>query len=306
VRHLIERTEIAVGPFTEAGGAVSGGFIGTLGDPRFGPAAVSPRSPSGIAALDAYGTYRTLYKLPLFKDTQAIAIAADSAIACCDLFVGGTGTKNRFRIAPGRPLIMDMSAHGDVYVSPVTVLASVAGLGFAAPNYADWQRQSVIWDGTETDISPPPALTSIHANSWPLRLEVHRGGVGIVDRKRAPYRANLRFSTDIANGVSQANDSAILYVCVDGRVRIDVHFWLDTIATGTPTYKIDAIEGFNNDARPNFGQAQPYSLVAATTLPAVTVVTKSFIGNPMSIIRAQVSNVGNGCTGTIRVDAWDE
>jgi hypothetical protein len=151
---------------------------------------------------------------------RGIAIAADSPIACCDLWLGDAVTQNRYRISPGRPWIGDISALDRVLVTVPQAIPNPWDGNDNAETVANFLLGSVMWgaSGTfPTPVGPSPRVDT----SWPLRLELYRGELPpITFAKRSPMFADAWFALD--EGVSANPAFGQVYFATDGRKRSSV------------------------------------------------------------------------------------
>jgi hypothetical protein len=156
-------------------------------------------------------------RIPLAKGLSqygvtGIGIAADSAIGCCDISLGGDGgEKSKHRISPGNPLLGDLSEYDTALVTipnPIPIIAD--------------QAATLNWDAQV--IGNIPAIGG-NGMGMPLRLEVYRGDVmPMRTQHRAPYHARAIFH--FAVGV----DSRTLTVCIDGRRDVLIELWSPALA----------------------------------------------------------------------------
>lgn len=156
---------------------------------------------------------------------RAISIAPDSAIACCDLALGGRdGETYRHRISPGNPFVGTITE--DDFAS-ISIPESMPYVGV--------NEHSVM-----IDAEPVFALDDgMTLYGWPLRLELHRGNDAMLVRsfRRAPLVAEI-----LAAGASN-NDgdlSEVYMICVDGRrrMRLSAHS-----IVGASTYTLSVSAG---------------------------------------------------------------
>lgn len=224
---------------------------------------------------------------------NAIGISPDSAIHSCDIALAGRdGEVERRRVSPGNPLVGCLS---DYDFAMVSLPNSIPSISNALGNTV------AFWDG---DPSAPISGGALAA-SWPLRLELWRGSiVPIRAHKRAAYIAHY-FVNSAAD-----TDTSDLYVCVDGRRRIDVTIYQDL---GTVTVTMFGIEA-RKSSIPKLDAtiAVPLALDGVGTLSAAVVggvgqaqATLSFDGNPITILQIHLAqSVAVGRT-QIHLKAYD-
>lgn len=220
----------------------------------------------------------------------AIAIAPDSAIQSCDLAVGGSHTEStRHRISPGNPFIGDLDADFATVTLPNSIPSIVQGDRLA------------IWDSVDIN----------GAGSFPLRLELWYGALPVRTVFRAPYVAS--FIAEISPD-SDATERD-LYVCVDGRQRVDVVMF-DATGSGSNTFSCYAVEPFKKSSPSNYEDDDMMTLLplnaAGDTAVAISqnennATRVSFNGTPMTVLRIRLIPDGSsGDTIHVRVKAYDD
>jgi hypothetical protein len=214
---------------------------------------------------------------------NAIAIAPDSAIACCDIALHGEGGEiRRHRISPGNPLVGTYDADFAI-VSIPEALPQIPGAT---------DRQAVYWDTVLFSPSTDPAQSIV---GFPLRLEMWRGDVvPLRTHRRAPYLGHMvgRIRTTDAPATRK------FYICTDGRRRIDATVSLvdrdhvgDTLTV--TAYQITANKGYSSEILDTqqveqliLNDAGDYSVVIDTDHAGTGLgsTTFSFDGNPIPIL----------------------
>jgi hypothetical protein len=153
---------------------------------------------------------------------RGISIAPDSAIAECDISLGGEpGETSRFRVSPGNPLL----GIGDSDFAQVTIPDSIPTLDGADNTVVYWDADRTVNAGDTMDFDTVPA--------WPLRLELWYDDVlPIRSHRRAALVAHAVFlcTPEVPAGpdddpplVPESTERALV-VCTNGRrrVRVDV------------------------------------------------------------------------------------
>ncbi len=151
---------------------------------------------------------------------RAVAIAADSPIACCDLWFGDATVQNRFRISPGRPFIGDISALDRLLVTVPQAIPNPWDATDNGETVANFLLGSVFWGSS--GVFPTPAGPSPRVDtSWPLRLELYRGELlPLVFERRSPVYADAWFAID--EGAAANPKFGQIYIATDGRKYTDV------------------------------------------------------------------------------------
>lgn len=246
---------------------------------------------AGIASHDSARVSQRIELAP--RGFSAIAIAPDSVISCCDIALGGdAGEVMRHRISPGNPLVGCLDEIDFALVSiPISIPLKID------------ESSIVALDSVNIGLSE----ADLPFRGFPLRLELWRGSVFPmrVDR-RAPW-SGYAIVANMGGGAKQ------VYVCVDGRRRVDVIVAPDTDGPTTVTVSLFAIDAVASDVS---GQDDPLEIPleldssGSTTLPATLAapLVLSFDGNPMTGILVDVTNPVGGTTAGpvhVHVRAWD-
>jgi hypothetical protein len=226
---------------------------------------------------------------------RAIGIAADSAIACCDIaFAGRDGELERHRISPGNPAFVGCS---DV----------IDFIGVSIP----WSIPRMVFGSfTEAD----PTMTAAHdfvdafnepgdpVAGFPLRLELWRGDLlPMRTFRRAPYCAH--FLAAMGGITSQVRD---FLICVDGRRRIDVHVRSEMAATVTAFDHVGwkPVSDLTDEGADAL-YATPLALIdTGSTSEVVTAANPrcfSFDGNPLTVLRVNVATASEVTAGAVEV-----
>lgn len=219
-----------------------------------------------------------------------VGIAADSAIHSCDLWMGGRKDDgSRHRIAPGLPLIgLDDDDSFALVSIPV-------GLPFFAPSGTDNAGHDVQRGGGTTLFG-----------GWPLRLELGYGCLPPREtRVRAPYVAHFVASMAAAS-------SRFLWVCCDGRRRVDITLYSSNVTTTLAAVEDCSTRKDTTTPNANVDIITPVGLPVddAGNLTAVltsgTPQTFSFYGNSMNVLRISLSQITNSAFVQCRVKAYDD
>lgn len=243
--------------------------------------------------------------LPLDTNTKgpvvAIGIAPDSAIHTCDISLGGKdGEGERHRISPGNPLLGCMT---EADFAIVTIPNAVAGIVLDA--------SQVAWDAVNAPLPGDTPGEIFLVPGYPLRLEIWRGGVAPI---RSPKRAGY-FAHAVLNLHSVGGGGAVdkdFFVCVDGRSKIDVTVSVDVAVIEVTMYSVEAakvsgaLESTQDDAL-YVPLALDESGVLVAAVAAGSAQIFSFNGNPITLLRVNVSVAGGGfdVNAQIHVRAWD-
>lgn len=282
-----------------AGLATDGSAIacGVPGPAVYGGALTNARDKTTLASL-IQSAQSSVIRMD-FRDERhangpvtAIAIAPGSAIHTCDIALAGkNGEVERHRISPGNPLIVPLDGVDFAMVSIPNAIPSLSNA--LGSNVA-------FWDGDPA----APISGGALAASFPLRLELWRGDV-------VPLRTNKRAGYYAHYFCSQADtDTTDLYVCVDGRQKIDVTLYQDL---GTSTITMFAIEAMKGSVpKLDIFSVVPLPLDSLGTLSAAVVggagqaqACYSFDGVPMTILKIHlVQSVSTG-KAQLHVKAYD-
>jgi hypothetical protein len=141
------------------------------------------------------------------RPLRAIAIAPDSPIAECDLWLGGDGgERSHHRISPGNPYI---GGRDNYDTAEISIPDSIPCLDGDAADTVYWDADREVSDG-----STMGGFDRIVG--WPLRLELWQGDT-------LPIRSHKR-AAHVAHAVFQMAelDTRSMYVCVNGRRRVSV------------------------------------------------------------------------------------
>jgi len=191
---------------------------------------------------------------------RAIAIAADSPISECDLWLGDVSKGNRYRLSPGRPLVGDISSLDHLNVTlPRTVPNPWDDLA-NADTVANWSVSNIPW-GASSQVLTPAGPEPRVDTAWPLRLELYRGELPpVIFRERAPEYADAWVNIDLGFAANPAY----------GKLWVPTH--------GRRFFEVVAV---NRNAA---SQAQ------VTVFGYTSTLAKRFAGRPMSL-RRSVSGV---------------
>lgn len=269
---------------------------------------------------------------------RAIAIAPDSPIEACDIYINGQSGKDVFRISPGVPWIGHLTDSDMVRVVPIREIPYL-GLraGIADPAnpmaYDEFIKTTCVWDCTVAPDDSLPFDPQIVAPNvmLPLRLHFYRGDVlPPVAKGRAPYGGTLVVNfggENFDDTVVNFQASTRMIVIVDGRRRVRVQ--AAQTDDGTATMAVYGVEGFPSDlyvfTPGGFSDSQinipAYKqLLAATPIPgALGVLEPDFVafdympasGNPyfafaidIEVAAPTLGMIGTGAVVVVR--AWDE
>jgi len=206
----------------------AGTYAAVPGPPELGGGFVD-NTQAGLAKYVANTAEQATYApllVPLRHEQGAvrgIAIAADSPISCADLWLGDRTQPNRYRIAPGRPFLGDLSALDHLLVTLPRALPSPWDDTDIVETLANWQLCNFVWDAMSSSpgnsVSPQLARADM---SFPLRLELYRGDfpASLAQTKRAPYYADMAVSIDTAQVAGATHER--LWVVTDGRASVEV------------------------------------------------------------------------------------
>lgn len=256
-------------------------------------------------------------KLNLPKDLVAISIAPNSHIATCDLWLAGLESDyQRYQISTGNPFIGGSSPTSDFAVVSIPNSVPPISSGSAVP-------QLLFWDGADESVkrANDAGTTVGKVNGFPLRLEVWRASdINLRDRDAWELPRNIRRAPLVAHGVLVLDAGGVatgsLYVCVDGRRRIDIQVNSED-ANGAGTIKAYAVEAFKQVGAsvlgPNVDRATETQLALQSdgtmnvAVVANTTQIFSFNGNPITVLKVQITSTYAGSEAyQIRVMAWDD
>ncbi len=272
------------------GGRNLTGAVSYCGSPSLAGGAVAPGPDVAALTASGYLPTNTLEQASQRLDLQpkgghsirGIGIAPDSAIHSCRVVLAGkNGETDTHQISPGNPLLGCLDGYDFAYLSLPNSIPGIAN------------ADGVTWDG-----APNGSL-----DGYPLRLELFRGDVlPMRSHKRAPYFAHAIF--EIA-----ASGTRILYVCVDGRERVDV---IVNGSAGVSTITIDAIEARKVTAQPLVDNLMAKALevddVGNTSFIAATgsnCSIVSFQGNPITIMAVNIAQTSATGIVQVKVKAYD-
>lgn len=152
-----------------------------------------------------------------FGPVRAIAIAPDSPIACCDLWLNAAGISTRHRISPGRPLIGDLSDVDAIQVSLPNAMPDPWDEDGNADTQAQFLANNFVQDASLT-AALRGAVASVETQINIVRLELWRGEVPPFSiLRRSPYQASMWYSD-----TASANSYGRVWLVTDGRSRITV------------------------------------------------------------------------------------
>lgn len=232
------------------------------------------------------------------QDISAIAIAPDSAIAECDVWLDGNNDKQRFRVSPGCPLVGAFDSDRDSIF--VTIPDSMPVLQLAQHSTTD----------KVFDAIPITGPANVIDWGFPLRLEVWKGEPlpMRVAAKRGGYRAWFR----VLGSATERN----CYVCVDGRRRIDVYVLPDAADYTIKVFDVLSAKqpsAPTRDRNLNGAGTAADDQLALDAAGGITLVPASglwtnidFYGNPMTVIRVNVVKAAGTGDIQIKVIAWDD
>lgn len=216
MRAIVERKQLAL-PL--------GRYVAVPGDPTLGGAASFDENAQ--ARINTFDQAVLVPTLPLALEQRtrgpitAIAIAADSPIAACDLWLGDATIINRVRIGVGRPFIGNIE---NIDVAQVTLPRALPD-PWENPDGGDtsqqWLTKNYVHDvNIGTTQSPISPLNDRAEFTLPLRLEIYRGDIGSImlsQIRRAPYPSDMFFSL---TGVGL--NYCRMWQMTDGRDSIEV------------------------------------------------------------------------------------
>lgn len=234
------------------------------------------------------------------SDVNCIAIAPDSAIHTCDLWIGGKdGEQSHYRVSPGNPFVGCLT-ESDYVVVTVPVSLPVLSIDLNVSVRTTW------------DAPPDPSGA---VAGWPLVLELWRGAVTPI---RGPYRAPYHacFGGTFADGSTTRE----FYVCLDGRRRVMCELLANPVAAAGAAVTANAIFGSRVAGRVDGGAAIPLAVTAAGGA-SITVISGAnsifFLPQdpttpggtiaPLGIVAIRIAQVTPTQVSTyqLHVHAWD-
>jgi hypothetical protein len=155
---------------------------------------------------------------------RAIAIAPDSAIKSCDIWLAGDGGEfQKHRCSPGNPVLAAVNDAQDYAL--VSALAAIPGINANPIGAGTSKGFDATIPGSDSDDNPIMA--------FPLRLEIWHGEIPplrAVERSEYCGEAIGSFTYDDAEPVKPT--TRLYYVCTDGRHRLGIT--LACFAIGAP------------------------------------------------------------------------